>query len=452
MAGLMAALRRGRLRPNAAGKNAAPQSANLAASAQPDRYMSWDDVGAASAAWRIADGAVGSPYDAFRDKHLPLPDWFDSALDPLSPKYLAQQDRIWRMMIGDDAEYDAEHDEQSGVDLSDPLVRPGLYREGPELAGDHLIALGHIIKTCGLGRGDRVLEYGAGYGQIALTLARLGMKVDTVDIDPGFCTSVQMQADWFKVDLTAHHGKFGDNPAGHKYSMILFYEAFHHSREFVALIERSRHILEPGGRIVMAGEPIHSRTDEGFLRSCPYPWGIRLEAEVAAIVRFRRWYELGFQEEFLFDTFSSMGFTPRKYPGQISNYATVYSFALRSSLTKLADWGHSAAIEATWHGREPEGRWTTAMSLFPVDTMPGWTALRIACVNHHPQAQVVTFELGSHKMRQTLQPEERRDVIVPRDHGARMLNISCEPITPSSSGIADDRKLGIFVREIEYLE
>lgn len=86
-------------------------------------------------------------------------------------------------------------------------------------------------------------------------------------------------------------------------------------------------MLARGGKIMMAGEPIHSSALEFWSKgSCPYPWGIRLEAEVAAIVRFRKWYELGFQREFLISLFAEHGFSYHFRPGQISSYADVHEF------------------------------------------------------------------------------------------------------------------------------
>lgn len=415
-------------------------------------YVPWESLGDISAAWRIADGATGSPFDPYRGKFLPLPDWYDSALDPLSPEYLAQQDRIWRLMIGSEAEYQPDRDEQTGVDESQTLVRPGFYSSPPEQAGDHIIAMGHILRVCGLKSGDRVLEYGAGFGQIALTLARLGLIVDTVDIDPGFCSAVNRQAKWFNVDLTAHHGQFGDNPTGHGYDMILFYEAFHHARDFQSVISEARSMLKPGGKIVMAGEPIQPNADGVFAKACPYPWGMRLDIENAAIVRFRHWYELGFREEFLFDLFNAAGFTPRKFPGHISACATVYTFTMRGNVTLLSEWSHNASIVETWWTPEPMGRWTRDVSLFPIETGSNWSKLRVACANYHAKSQLVDFQLGAVTCQLRVPGGQDGEVIVLRDSVANILQIKATPIVPRTLGVPDDRPLGIFVKSVEYLE
>ena len=89
-------------------------------------YMAWDEIGKASEAWLVAGGAPGSPYDEFRGKYLPRPDWFDSGLDPFSSKYADQQDRLWHLMIGEQKHYDGgRHAERA------PLAEPDDLRGQP---------------------------------------------------------------------------------------------------------------------------------------------------------------------------------------------------------------------------------------------------------------------------------------------------------------------------------
>jgi len=85
-------------------------------------------------------------------------------------------------------------------------------------------------------------------------------------------------------------------------------------------------MLTERGRVMMAGEPV--LIDDPDSLSCPYPWGIRLEAEVAAIVRFRRWYELGFHQDILKEAFERHGFRYVLRPGVISDYATIHEFTV----------------------------------------------------------------------------------------------------------------------------
>jgi SAM-dependent methyltransferase len=421
--------------------------------ADPSGYMNWEDIERASAAFRTADGAPGSRFDEFRGKHLPLPSWYVRDLDPLSEAYLSQQDRLWQMMVGDSREYQPGRDELSAAPDSwvSSIVRPGLYNGSASSAGDHLIAMGHIVKHSNISPGDRVLEYGAGYGQIALTFARLGAEVHTVDVDPSFCAAVRTQAEHFKVALSAHEGRFGDNPAGGKYQLIVFYESFHHARSFVDLIARLREELTEGGRIVMAGEPIQPSADPGFARTCPYPWGIRLESEVAAIVRFRRWYELGFQEEFLLKLFFQNGFCFAKHPSNMSHYATVYVFSRRPKLLQMSEVQLPPTDESTWHARESTGRWTTARSTVTTDGGGSWSALRLDISNHHAMPVKARIELGEQFSILELEASSRAQFSIDRSPNAATLILRADAMTPSTYGVNDNRSLGLFVHSIEYI-
>lgn len=288
-----------------------------------DCYMQWADIDQCSADWQEAGGAPGSSFDRWRGKFLPLPDWFDTGLDPFSKAYVAQMDLVWGAMVDVQRPYDpAVHEITSEIHV-DAVYRPGLYCAPASAAGDHLIAMGHIVKHSGVVPGSRVLEFGAGFAQNAVTFARMGCEVHTVDIDETFCEAVRKQAEHLRLNLTPHLETFGFNPGG-QFDVILFYECFHHARDWQQLIGQLKSILAPGGRVMLAGEPVSVHDADPLW--CPYPWGVRLEAETAAITRMRKWYELGFRHDFLQQAFAREGFSYRFHPGQISAYADLHVF------------------------------------------------------------------------------------------------------------------------------
>ena len=411
------------------------------------RSLRAEDLDRAAHVFKTAGTAPGGPWDAFRGSLFELPASFDHGLDPLSPAYAAQQDDLWRIMSGRREGYEPlRHEQTHGVAQIEPLVSPGFYMLDTVGAGDHLIALGHLVKLSGVAKGDRVLEYGAGFGQIALAFARLGALVDTVDISPEFCDAVTAQANWFNVPLTAHVEQFGYNPrAGEQYKLIVFYECFHHARNFIPLIERLREILADNGKILMAGEPIGLPGSSEI----PYPWGMRLDAENSAVVRIRGWYEIGFQEDFLFQCFRRAGFVARKHPGAISGLATTYEFMKRPDVLRLSEWPLSSSDEKTWHGMEPNGRWTRAHATYNVDAVPGGNVLTVTAANLHPRPLEVAFMCGGQTVRIVFQPRERREVPL-QSHAGDRLDIVVSPLIPRSYGVADDRSLGIFVEAFGF--
>lgn len=272
--------------------------------------------------------AAGGPWDRFRHAHLVLPDWFQHGLDPWGEAYAEQQHRLWALVAGVDRRYVVDMDEADiGWDDADPVRRPGYYQRRDPLAvlgaSDHVLATGMLLKHCQLKPGDWALEYGAGFAQSALALARLGVNVDTVDISPRFCEFVRRQAEHFEVPLHPHRGLFGMHPRpGTRYQLIWFYESFHHCVDFKALVPKLQALLADGGRIILGGEPIVDRPNVAV----PYPWGVRLHSEVAAVMRTTRWFELGFTEAFLYELFSRSGFRGRRVDCEPSLFGRLYIF------------------------------------------------------------------------------------------------------------------------------
>jgi SAM-dependent methyltransferase len=270
----------------------------------------------------------GGPWDRYREAHMVLPDWFRSDLDPWGEAYACQQERVWRLVSGVDRAYDPSQDEkETGWNDVDPIKAPGFYARRDDRAiasaSDHVIATGMLLKHCGLQAGDRALEYGAGFGQSALALARLGVNVDTVDISPAFCDFVRVQAEHFSAPLTPFHGRFGSNPRpGHRYKLIWFYESFHHCVDFLQVVPQVAEMLDDGGRIILGGEPIFPAAYEGI----PYPWGVRLHSEVAAVMRQNGWFELGFTEAFLYELFRRSGMAGRRIDCDASDFGRLYVF------------------------------------------------------------------------------------------------------------------------------
>jgi SAM-dependent methyltransferase len=272
--------------------------------------------------------AEGGPWDAYRHAHLRLPAWFRHGLDPWSSAYAEQQQRLWSLITGKERLYDAAVDEKEfGWEGVDPIRRPGFYMRRDDQAitsaSDHWIATGMILKHCALKAGDWALEYGAGFGQTALALARLGVNVDTVDISAAFCDFIGQQARHFDVALHPFQGLFGDRPRpDRQYRLIFFYESFHHCVEFMDVVPKLRDLLTDDGLIVLGGEPIVEKPNAAV----PYPWGVRLHSEVLAVMRQTGWFELGFTEAFLFELFARSGFVGHRVDCEPSLFGRLHVF------------------------------------------------------------------------------------------------------------------------------
>jgi len=382
---------------------------------------------------------------------LALPPWFDRGLDPFSQAYADQQHRLWQAIAGAGRDYDADLDEVAVETTPDVVRMPGYYKYrhpgAVAQAGEHIRAAGNIMVHSNLGTGQWALEYGAGFGLIALDFARLGVNVDTVDISPVFCNFVRAQAEFYRVPLTPFSGRFGDGPRpGRIYDLIYFFESLHHCTDLTRLLGRLKALLAPGGRVIIAGEPITLQQKPAI----PYPWGMRLDSETVAVVRRRRWFELGFTEAYLIELFTRHGFVATPMPG-FSNYDRGYIFRHRPGTIELATHWLPDASAQTWYKPDTTGRWTRGRAEIAVDTTPSFSALEVTVRNHHAVEQPVALEYGGRVERVTLAPRTTLTVRLPATVRTPRLVIDCEPKVPARTGGGQDgRALGIFVMLVTY--
>lgn len=414
-----------------------------------------DDIALIAETHRLFGDTPNTSWDHLRGKYLILPDWFQQGLDPMSDEYFAQQMRLWNTLAGLDRAYVAELDEaELSIPDVDPVRRPGFYiwrdDSAVQKASDHVLATGMLMKHSGIRPGMWALEYGAGFGQTALALARLGVNVDTVDISATFCGYVKEQADFFQVNLSPFKARFGENPRGdQKYDLIWFYESFHHCIDFKEVVKRLKLHLAHNGRILLAGEPIGKRE----YWAVPYPWGLRLESEVVAVIRNRHWFELGFSEHFITSLFVNSGYTADYFDCPMSIYGQVYSFSLRASRIDLGKHWLPSADEAGWHTPEPNGRWTRELSALLLDQTESFDNLEITATNHHPTVHPVTIAYGDVTTTVRFLPGERKTIVIDAKVKSSKITFACQTAVPGGPGMPshDVRALGIFVHSIDYV-
>ncbi len=418
-------------------------------------YFRVDDIALLAETYAQLGHTPNSVWNQLRNKHFILPNWFKTDMDPMSDEYFAQQIRLWQLIAGVDREYVAELDEaEVAIPNVDAIRLPGFYIWRSDAAvvsaSDHVLATGMLMKHSGLKPGMWALEYGAGFAHTALAFARMGVNVDTVDISSTFCGYVKEQADFFGVNLTPFKALFGENPRGdQKYDLIWFYESFHHCVDFRNVIQKLKNHLTPTGRILLAGEPVAKRENAAV----PYPWGLRLESEVVAVIRNRRWFELGFSEDFLTTLFVNNGYTAEYFDCPMSIFGQVYCFMPRTAKIELGKYWVPSVDENGWHAAEPMGRWTREHATIVLDKTENFTALEIAATNHHPNVQPVTITYGDVTTVVDFRPGERKSFRIDATIKASRIALSCRTIVPGGTGLpsTDTRDLGLYVHSFEYV-
>jgi hypothetical protein len=250
--------------------------------------------------------------------------------------------------------------------------------------------------------------------------------------------------------LTPFHGRFGWNPRGDKkYDLIWFYESFHHCTDFRAAVRALKRDLSPTGRVLLAGEPIRKHRDDYL----PYPWGLRLDCDTVAAVRIWHWFELGFTEDFLVSLFANAGFVAERMECAASAWGEGYIFRHRPDSIAMRKHWLPADESETWHGQEPDGRWTREESYLTVDATDSFTALEIEAANCHAVQQSLELTYGRTITREDFQPGERRTLRIDAQAKAGRLVFRSKALIPaedSASGSTDTRALGIFVHQVRY--
>lgn len=414
-----------------------------------------DDIALVAETHLLVDGKPNTVWDHLRGRNLRLPEWFRTDLDPMSDEYFAQQMRLWNVIANVDREYVAELDEaEVPVPNVDAIRQPGFYiwrNDGAvQGASDHVLATGMLMKHSGLKPGMWALEYGAGFGHTALAFARMGVNVDTVDISSTFCGYVKEQADFFGVNLTPFKALFGENPRGdQKYDLIWFYESFHHCVDFRNVVRNLKKHLTPTGRILLAGEPIAKRENPAV----PYPWGLRLESEVVAVIRNRRWFELGYSEYFITNLFVGNGYTAEYFDCPMSIFGQIYCFVPRTSKIELGKYWAPSIDAHGWHAPEPAGRWTRENATIVLDQTENFTALEIIATNHHPNVHPVIVSYGDITTVVDFRPGERKTIRIDARIKSSSITFSCRTIVPGGPGLpsSDARALGVYVHSLEYV-
>jgi 2-polyprenyl-3-methyl-5-hydroxy-6-metoxy-1,4-benzoquinol methylase len=414
-----------------------------------------EDIGLISNTYKISGSTPGTEWDRFRHKHLILPDWFKTDLDPLSDDYFQQQMRLWNVISGVDRDYQPWVDESEiPLENVDAIRRPGYYvwrqNGAVKAASDHVIAGGMLMKHSGVEPGMWALEYGAGFGQTALTLARMGVNVDTVDISSTFCRYVKEQAEFFDVNLTPFTGEFGQNPRGdQKYDLIWFYESFHHCVDFRKIVPKLKNYLTPTGKILMAGEPIGKRE----YIAVPYPWGLRLESDVVAVIRNHRWFELGYSEDFICNFFTNNGYVGECFDCPVSLFGLTYAFAPRSTGIDLGKHWIPCVEAEGWHAIEPTGRWTRKEASLSLDLTQTFDALEITATNGHSRSQIVSVTYGGSTIKVRFKAHERKTFRLEANQKTPKVFFRCRPryLRHWWLGLKDSRALGIFLHRIDYV-
>ena len=167
--------------------------------------------------------------------------------------------------------------------------------------GGALQSLGFLTQIAAPRAGERMVEFGVGWGNTTLAAAHTGAEVWAVDIEDSYLEIIRRRAELAGVHIETVLGDFScvDQLPG-KFDLALFYESFHHAADHRRFLETLIKCLKPEGRICWGGEPIY----EEFWA----PWGLRLDGLSVYCIRERGWLELGFRPSYFRQLMAQAGF------------------------------------------------------------------------------------------------------------------------------------------------
>lgn len=362
-----------------------------------------------------------------------------SRLDPFSAAYFEAAHRLYEV-LADVRGYDPWVNERTPyVDLSRTIASPTPYQyEDSSTVGDFLVAWGWILLNMDVRSGAKVLEYGAGEGQLAIQLARMGCDVSVIDIDERYLEAVQAQCASLGIAIDTRQGQFGDGIGNKKFDRIIFFEAFHHAFNHAQVLAQVKPLLDEGGCIVFAGEPI---VDPGYL-PIPFGWGPRLDGISVRSTRKFGWCELGFQRPYFIERLMRSGYLAEHRPCPVTGRGHCF-IARRMPMDQDIAMSGPFSVEvhgadSGWHPHEPTHRWTKHHAIVPLP--PEATGFEAEVINYLPVERTVTLRSGLDSATQVLKPGERARMAV-AVAGSRV-EFRTDVQTPD---IPDSRELGVAV-------
>lgn len=285
-----------------------------------------------------------------------------------------------------------------------------------------------------------VVEFGCGWGNLAVPLAKLGRQVAAVDIDEAFLRRAQGLAQRDGAELAIHLGDFvevaGQLPM--RYDAAVFQSSFHHCLDFETLMARlADTVLTEEGRIFFFAEPIH--------RDFAFPWGLRFDGESLWAIMCNQWLELGFDEDFFLQMALRHGFFLSRVDGVPGFVGDGWMATRARHGIAFADAALPAASSSTFWERAAEanfGRFLREKSELPV--LPAQGRYQLQLHNFCPKPLLLRMR-GDAGLESsvTVAPGALQEVMSPVCSG-EPLRLDCQTVVPDSLiRNGDTRRIGL---------
>ena len=233
---------------------------------------------------------IFATYSAEYDLNVPA--------DPYSDEYRKKQFDLYERLA---KKTYTPQNEVTLFDVQSAAISPFPYCHGScDTVGNQLMAIGFVIKALQLPKGAKILEFGFGWGNTTIALAKMGFDVTAIDIEKNFCDLVEERALLEKLNITIIHSDFNYiKTIDTQFDAILFFECFHHADNHLELIAEFDRVIKPGGCVCFGAEPI--------MPEFPLPWGLRMDGESLWAISKNGWLELGYNRSYFENTMNRFG-------------------------------------------------------------------------------------------------------------------------------------------------
>lgn len=369
-----------------------------------------------------------------------------STADPHSPAYRDEVMGLFKALT--------TLDYQSGLEMTSTKQAADSFEIGyPWVARDLRVAAAELAKPVQAMQAlstepgvHRVVEFGSGWGNLALPLAKLGLDITAVDIDGGFLDRLGRIATRENVPIELLHCDFVDatNRMERVFDAAVFQSSFHHCADGHGLIARIRdQVLKPGGSIFFFSEPIYP--------NYAFPWGLRYDGEALWAIMMNHWLELGFDQDYFISLLNRTGFLVSKVP-EIPNFV---GFGWKAtSASNEAPFGQlvwPSRYDATFYDADVEGwRFCRGQSSLPGQVGPGDNLEFTMLVTNFLSLPIgFSIVAGGAEQLFQLEASETQTVIVPVQ-GPEIQIKSQTHVPHALSGTGDMRELGVAVRQVAW--
>lgn len=290
----------------------------------------------------------------------------------------------------------------------------------------------------------RLIEFGAGWANLSIPLAKSGINMTLVDIDRGFLDRAERLAAREGVRMKTICGDFNEvaQEVHGRFNVAVFQSSFHHCLDFERLIMALRtNILEPDGMILFVNEPISEELQ--------FPWGLRYDGESLWAIMCNKWLELGFHSDFFAEMLLRNGMLPQTVPGIPSLVDQGWKATIGERGVQFSELRLPSRFSATFHEWDGAtgGRFCRAISSLPSVGGSGMNGYDIEFVNHSLLPLQFSTGQGSERRTVTLASGERTTQRLSAQESP--LDIRSSTFVPNDqSGAKDFRVLGVLIDRV----